>query len=54
MEKEYDRRMEEMNERIANRLCLFEESQVANAKKKAADKVNTILVEAGLQIDDFE
>ncbi|KAJ3313000.1 hypothetical protein HDV04_002482 [Boothiomyces sp. JEL0838] len=54
MEEDYKKRIEEMNERIANRLCLFEEAKLKCANNKVKSEIQTILKEAGLKAKDYE
>jgi hypothetical protein len=54
MEQEYQSRIDEMNARVENKLCLFEQAQVAIAKKKANKHVNDIILDAGLSTNEFE
>ncbi|KAJ3320949.1 hypothetical protein HDV06_004738 [Boothiomyces sp. JEL0866] len=54
MEDDYKKRIEEMNERIANRLCLFEEAKLKSANNKVKSQIHTILKEAGLKASDYE
>ena len=54
MEKEYQVRIDEMNTRVQERICLFEEAQLNAAKSQADKQVRSILSEAGLQIQDIQ
>ncbi|KAJ3275927.1 hypothetical protein HDV01_006794 [Terramyces sp. JEL0728] len=54
MEDDYKKRIEEMNERIANRLCLFEEARLKSANNKVKCEIQSILKEAGLKAKDYE
>ena len=42
-----------MNERINQRLSLFEQAQISSAKAKAKSEFQAVLKKAGLEVVDF-
>ncbi|KAJ3036649.1 hypothetical protein HDV00_002473 [Rhizophlyctis rosea] len=50
----YRRQLEEINDRIDGKLCLFEQTEVFNAKIKAKSDFKEIVTEGGLKIQDYE
>ena len=48
-ELEHKKELKEMNERITQRLALFEQSEIANAKEKVTRELRKVLEKAGLK-----
>lgn len=48
-ELEHKKELKEMNERINQRLALFEQSEIANAKEKVKRELRKVLEKAGLK-----
>ncbi|KAJ3296614.1 hypothetical protein HK104_001440 [Borealophlyctis nickersoniae] len=49
----YRQQLEDMEDRLKGKLCLFEQTEVFNAKVKAKTDFNQIIAEAGLKVDEF-
>ncbi|KAJ3000782.1 putative tubulin polyglutamylase ttll9 [Globomyces sp. JEL0801] len=49
MKKEYEQKIQEMNDRLSTRMCLFEECRINSIKNKTKHDVDNILLESGLK-----
>ena len=52
-ELEHKNELKEMNQRINQRLALFEQSEIANAKEKVKKEFQKVLEKAGLKGIEF-
>lgn len=49
MDKAYELKLDEMKKRVWDRLCLYEQVQVASAKNHAQKNVDAIISSVGIQ-----